>query len=274
MSSVGISTLASAVAFPEDEGKLISVIRALKERSIPFVVLGRMSNVLFKEPEYNGVVVKTTRITTKSVAENILTLSCGAGLASELRRLAELSLGGMEGLSGIPATVGGMVKRNAGAFGYEIFDRFKEAICYLPSSDELRAFSKEDMRFSYRTSALCHLDAIVLRASFELASKPRDEILSELEKYKTRRTTSQPLGYPSLGSVFKRYNGVSAGYYIDKAGLKGCRIGGACVSEKHAGFILNMGGATAYEYLSLVEYVKNRVYSEFGIMLEEEIEII
>ena len=274
MSSVGISTIADAVTYPENEEKLVTLIRTLTGDNIPFVVLGRMSNVLFKEPRYDGVVVRTTRINTKKLAESILTVSCGGGLASSIKEAARFDLGGLEGLSGIPATIGGMVKRNAGAFGYEIADRFREAICYLPSCDRVEKFNRDDMRFSYRRSALCDLDAIVLQASFELLKKSKNEIIHELCEYKTRRLSSQPLGYPSLGSVFKRYNGVSAGYYIDEIGLKGYRIGGACVSEKHAGFIVNIGGATAYDYIRLIEYVKERVYSELGILLEEEIEII
>ena len=274
MSSVGISTVARIVAFPRNEEELISALRALKEKRIPVVVLGRMSNVLFKEQIYNGVVIRTTQIQTKSLAENVATLSCGASLASTIRIAADRSLGGMEGLFGIPGTVGGLVKQNAGAFGYEISDCFMEALCYIPSFDEVRVLNRNDMSFSYRSSALVDLDAIVLRASFKLVDKPKDKIVNELKEYKSRRLASQPLGYPSLGSVFKRSNGVSAGYYIDKAELKGHRIGGACVSEKHAGFIVNIGGATSRDYLALIEYVKSRVYSVFGIELEEEIEII
>ena len=114
----------------------------------------------------------------------------------------------------------------------------------------------------------------MIKATFELIHKKYDDIIEEIADYKNRRLTSQPLEYPSIGSVFKRHNGISAGFYIDKAGLKGYKIGGACVSKKHAGFIINEGGATAQDYLKLIDYVKERVFTEFSIELEEEIEII
>ena len=180
----------------------------------------------------------------------------------------------MEGLFGIPGTVGGMVRQNAGAFGYEISDRFKCATCYHPYTQSISNYSKDDMQFSYRDSILRNNSAILLNATFELIEKKRNDILAEIAEYKERRVTTQPLEYPSLGSIFKRYNGISAGYYIDRAGLKGHCIGGACVSSKHAGFIVNKGGATAEDYLKLIEYVKDKVYSVFGIELEEEIEVI
>ena len=246
----------------------------MNEVGTRYVVLGRMSNILFKDTFFNGVVVKTTKINGYTKAENAITASCGSSLSMFMRKLAELDLGGMEGLIGIPGTLGGMIKQNAGAFGYEMSDRFICATCFIPSEGKVRVFSKDDMRFSYRKSALCEEHAVLIKATLGLIHKKYAEIIEEISEYKNRRLSSQPLEYPSLGSVFKRHNGISAGYYIDKAGLKGYRIGGACVSQKHAGFIINNSGATAQDYLRLIEHVKKRVFSEFSIELEEEIEII
>ena len=273
-SSVKISTLARAVAYPDDEEKLVKIVKALKDADVPFVVMGRMSNVLFKNDTYNGVIIKTAKINTNTVAEGKITLSCGTTLGGIIRRLADKNLGGMEGLSGIPGTVGGMVKQNAGAFGYEISDRFTEAVCYCPISNKIRKMSKDDMQFSYRDSILKKQNLILIRATFMLVQKARDEVQREIDEYRTKRLLTQPTDYPSLGSTFKRHLGIGAGYYIDKAGLKGHSIGGVRVSEKHAGFIINAGGATADDYLRLIECIKQRVYAEFGIELEEEIEII
>ena len=185
-----------------------------------------------------------------------------------------LDMGGLEGLFGIPGTVGGMVRQNAGAFGYEVKDRFVLARCYFPDTGDIAELSPRDMEFTYRGSILSRKGAILLCATFDFIYKKRDEILREIREYRDKRLLTQPLDKPSLGSVFKRHQGVGAGYYIDKLGLKGFSIGGACVSDKHAGFIINTGGATADDYLKLVDYVKSAVYSAFGIELEEEIEII
>lgn len=274
MSSVRISTVARTVAYPDSEEKLIAIVKTLKEADVPYIVIGGMSNVLFKKGVYDGVMIKTAKINTNYMAENKLVLSCGMKLGRVIRRLAEKNLGGMEGLCGIPGTVGGMVKQNAGAFGYEVADRFTEAVCYYAETNRTRTMSKADMEFSYRDSVLKRRKLIILSATFEPIQKAREQILTEIDSYKKHRLLTQPTEYPSLGSTFKRHLGIGAGYYIDKAGLKGYSVGGARVSEKHAGFIVNVGGATADDYLKLIDCIKQRVYAVFGIELEEEVEII
>lgn len=274
ISSARIHARARAVAYPKSEEEIVRLINTLNDEEIRYLVVGGMSNVIFKADRYNGVLIKTDKITAKTVAEDLLTVSCGVRLGGALDFISGLQLGGIEGLYGIPGTVGGMVKQNAGAFGYEIADRFVEANCYIPEMRSTVRIPKQTMLFSYRESALGKINAVLLSATLRLVPKRREDILKEVEEYRQKRLRSQPLQHPSLGSVFKRYDGVSAGYYIDKAGLKGYSIGGARVSEKHAGFIVNTGGASAKDYLLLVEYVKDRVYSEFSIELEEEIEII
>ena len=233
-----------------------------------------MSNLLVENGYYNGIIIKTDKMSEKSEAEERICLSCGVRLAHALHRKAVVGLGGMEGLVGVPGSVGGMVKQNAGAFGYEISDRFISADCYLLNERKVVTFSKDDMKFSYRSSALRDRNAVLLSATFELLPMRVDDINEKIRSYSIQRRRTQPLEYPSLGSVFKRYNGHSAGFYIDRAELKGAFVGGAAVSEKHAGFIVNKGGATSGDFLELIKRVKNKVYADFGIELEEEIEII
>lgn len=274
LTSSRISALARAVVYPRSEEKLIELISKLNAIDTKYILLGRMSNVLISENKYDGAIIITTKINGKTLAENRVTFSCGASIGGTVKKMAIDNLGGMEGIVGIPGTVGGMVKQNAGAFGYEISDRLVGATCYLPTARSILTFTKKDMDFGYRDSKLRHTNAILLNATFELLEKKYNDIIEEISEYKTRRLATQPICNPSLGSVFKRYNNQSAGYYIDRAGLKGYSIGGACISTKHAGFIVNMGGATAADYLKLIEYTKEKVYSVFGIELEEEIEII
>ena len=265
---------AKAVAYPDDEEKLISLISILDEQDVPYILVGGMSNILLKSSIYNGVIIKTDKMASKNEAENIVTLGCGVRTAAAIQSMAQKGFGGMEGLTGIPGTVGGMVKQNAGAFGYEISDRFKHAVCYIPQQRKVVRLSKDEMQFSYRFSMLAENKAVLLSSTFEFIPKEREEILISIRDFRKQRSESQPVEFPSLGSTFKRYNGVSAGFYIDRAGLKGFSIGGAAVSEKHAGFIINTGCATADDYLRLIDYVKNKVYAVFGIELTEEIEII
>lgn len=274
LTSSRISSVARAIAYPDSEEKLVDLITRLNDIDAKYIVLGKMSNVLIKNGKYDGVIIKTHKINKYNVAENILTLSCGACMGGIARKMATLDLGGIEGLIGIPGTVGGMVRQNAGAFGYEIADRFKYAICYLPTTQNTVKLFKDDMQFAYRDSILAHAKATLINATFELIPKRYKDIVDETNSYRIKRFETQPVAKPSLGCIFKRNNGVSAGYYIDKAGLKGYSIGGACVSRKHAGFIINNGGATTDDYISLIEYVKEKVFNEFNIKLEEEIQII
>ena len=274
LSSVRIVAIARAVAYPDTPEKLVSLISELDKNGIPFVVVGRMSNVLFKDRCYDGVLIKTTEIKNKIRAEEQIEVFCGNTVTDITRCGAEVDFGGFEGLFGIPGTIGGMIRQNAGAFSYEISERFINATCYLVRERSLRKFTKEEMRFAYRESVLKDKNIILLGATLSFLPKERDKIYAEIREYAKRRRDSQPIELPSLGSTFKRCNGLSAGYYIDAAGLKGYSIGGAQVSVKHAGFIVNQGGATAEDYIKLIHCIKSKVYAAFGVELEEEIEII
>lgn len=233
-----------------------------------------MSNVLFRSSLYQGVIIKTTDFKSKNEAENRVQLSCGANIQDMIRSMAHRGYGGMEGIYGIPGSVGGMIRQNAGAYGFEISDRIISAECYIPNEKKVVSLSKDEMRFSYRDSIFAHNDMIILKAKFELVRKDKSEIYDDITRFARKRRESQPLTERSLGSVFKKIGDVSAGYYIERVGLKGYRLGGAQISVKHAGFIVNTGGATASDYLGLIEIAKNKVYHEYGIELQEEIQII
>ena len=273
-SSIKIGAVARAVIYPDKTEKLIDVLKVIKKISLPYIVLGNMSNILFKDEIYNGVVVKTQKIKRKYLAEDKIKLECGCTLPAMARQISEYDLGGFEGLLGIPGTVGGMIRQNAGAFGYEISDRCISCSVYDTERDEVLEISRENMGFGYRTSMLNDKRFILLSASLAPIPKPRAHIIEEFNAYVALRRQAQPTNRPSLGSVFKRVNGIGAGYYIDKLGLKGFLVGGAQVSTKHAGFIVNTGFATAKDVLALIDIIKSRAYNELGIALEEEIEII
>ena len=246
----------------------------LTARAIPFKLIGGMSNLLIRDGVYHGVVIKTDKISAISRAENVISCSCGIKMSHVIRSMASLGFGGMEGLFGIPGTVGGMVRQNAGAFGDEISERFVSALCYYPTEGKILSLCKDDMRFAYRSSALSESSAVLVSATFDFLPMPKEAVLGKIRDFQATRREKQPLEYPSLGSTFKRYGGKSAGYYIDRSGLKGLSMGGAQISEKHAGFIINRGSATAYDYLKLIDTAKEKVCADFGIELEEEIEII
>ncbi len=274
LTSIKINTVAKAILFPDSLEKLISSLNILCDMQIPFVVVGRMSNVLFSDRTYNGVIVVTTKLRGYSLAENKVDVLCGECPGKMALGIAKSNLGGFEGIVGIPGTLGGMLRSNAGAYGSEISDRFFAACIYDLKAREVHIYSKADMQFSYRTSILKDRAYVLLSAVFEPVEKSYNEIISTVSYNSEQRKRSQPTLLPSLGSVFKKCNGVSAGYYIDRLGLKGYSIGDAQISEKHAGFIINRGNATAADIISLVEFIKTRVNDAFGIELEEEIEII
>ena len=274
MSYIKVETSARYVVYPESIQKLKDVLRGLHSKPINYVILGRMSNVLFKDRVYNGVVIKTDRIRTSRIKENLIDLECGCALPTIARQLSGCNLGGFEGLLGIPGSIGGMLKQNAGAFGYQISDRCIDCTVYDIKNEKNILIKCENMNFGYRTSILKDRNLVLLSARFEAIEKPENTIREEIDRYLSIRRNTQPITQPSLGSVFKRVGDVSAGYYIDQLNLKGISVGGAQISKKHAGFIVNNSGATASDILKLMDIVKSAVLHEYGITLEEEIEII
>ena len=273
-SFIGIGAVVRLAVFPKTVPELIKCVSFLSENGLTFKTVGALSNILFKDPYFDGVIVETEKINRFFIDGNRVKLECGVRISKIHRELIRSSLSGFEEISGIPGTLGGMIYSNAGAFGATVSDRLDFAAVYDLKAREYRELLGSSLDFSYRHSALSEGNLILLFASFTLKKGSEQEILARTAHYKTIRIETQPYNEMSLGSVFKREGEIPVSRLIDEAGLKGFSVGGACVSKKHAGFIVNDGGASANDVLGLIEIIKKTVYERYGVMPREEIEII
>lgn len=264
---------------PDGIGALSELIRYLNKEKEQYYILGNGSNVLVKDSGYDGVIIKIGHsfcdIKIKEQENGKYTVRAGAGaMLSKVSKLAaENKLTGMETLSGIPGTIGGAVAMNAGAYGGEIKDIIKSALI-MDSEGKSFELSREELDLSYRHSVIQEKEYIVIEAEFELTKGNSEEIYSKMEEYANARKEKQPLNYPSAGSTFKRPEGHFAGKLIMEAGLRGYRVGSAMVSEKHCGFVINEGNATATDVLKVIEDVKAAVKEKFNVELEPEVKIL
>lgn len=266
---------AELVLSPESAEELITCIRKLRKHSIPYITIGAASNLLFDDRGFNGAVIRTNMLKKVQIENGILTAEAGVPLPKLCRIAAENSMGGLHGLCGIPGTVGGSVITSAGAFGCNIFDHITEIEAYFPSEDTVKTLPLTAADFSYRKSPDILKDAVILRIFFNPPYADRIETEEKMTFCTERRKSTQPHGIPSAGSYWRRpENAPPAAYLIDQAGLKGMRVGDAAVSEKHAGFIVNKGNATANNVLTLAKTVKKAVYESFGITLSEEVKYV
>ncbi len=266
---------------PKTVDELKETLKFLSAKNMPHLILGNGTNTLFRDGVYEGVVIKLDeeafgRATVTALEDNTVEISAGAAML--LSSLAKLSFSydaeGMEGVSGIPGSVGGAVFMNAGAYDCETKNFIKSVHAVSPDGSEEKDFENEEMVFDYRHSALMENGYIVTSVVINLKKGDREEIKSKYDKCTKSRCEKQPLTYPSAGSTFKRPEGHFAGKLIQDAGLKGLSVGGAEVSTLHAGFIINKGNATATDILKLITLVQNTVYDKFGVKLEPEIRII
>ena len=260
---------AAKIIFPESTEEFVTALR----ENPGAAVLGNLSNTLVLDGGIDGTVIITTKLNSVSVNGNTVTAAAGTSLTSVAVAARDASLAGCEFLYGIPGTVGGGVFMNAGAYGGEIADIIENAVVFTPDG-KVTTLSKDDLDLGYRTSKLQSTRYILLSAAFSLQSGNKEVISSAMDDLMNRRMTTQPLDKPSCGSTFKRPAGNFAGKLISDCGLKGMSVGGAQVSEKHAGFIVNSGGATSRDILDLVQLVKKTVFEKTGVLLEEEIRII
>ena len=274
ISTMRIGGTALVFASPDSAEKLCRLITYLEDSGIKNKLTGRMSNILPTDEEYQGVIVNTLKFRTYSLAENEVVASTGAYMPALCRRLAKLDASLLPQISSIPATLGGMVYSNAGAHGKEISDAFISGVFFDRDKREMLEISRDEMNFSYRSSRLKNSSLILIEATLKISCEPKEDIFAQIEHFAKLRRQHQPIEYPSLGSIFLRVGDVSAGKLIDECGLKGLSVGGATVSEKHAGFIVNCGGATAREVMSLIDIVKERVLFLTGVELQEEIEFL
>lgn len=266
---------ADFIAEPENENQIIALLKVLAENNIPYFVMGNGSNILVGDKGIRGVVIKLAdSMSDCSVNGNEISAGSGIKLSRLAKTALDNSLGGMEFASGIPGTLGGAVYMNAGAYGGEMKDIVKSVTYIDTKTLDVKTIDSKDCDFDYRHSVFSSGDKIITGATLKLDKKDKNEIAALMKDLSERRTSKQPLDKPSAGSTFKRPTGYFAGTLIQDAGLKGKRIGGAEVSTKHSGFIINADGATARDVLDLVEYVKKEVKDKFGVELEPEIKTV
>lgn len=260
---------------PYGKESLKQVLSILKNYEIPVYLLGKGSNVLFGDGGFRGAVVEIGRgmEQIKFLTTVMVDVEAGISLAKLANILAEKSLTGFEFASGIPGTVGGAVTMNAGAYGGEIRDCIKEAVVLDCEGNE-KTLSRKELELGYRNSVIQRENYFVLSAVFEFERGDRETIVARMKELNSRRKEKQPLEYPSAGSTFKRPRGYFAGQLIDDAGLRGYSVGGAQVSEKHCGFVVNKGNATAEDVLQLIRDVQEQVKQNSGVLLEPEVRLV
>ncbi len=254
--------------------ELVELIYHCKENEIPYMIIGNGSNLLVKDGGIKGLVISIGKqMSDISVDGETITAGAGASLSALAMAAKKASLTGLEWAAGIPGSVGGAVYMNAGAYGGEIALCIKSAQV-LTADGEIEIWDKERLDLSYRHSAIMGTKNLILEATFELQSGDEKFIELVMNKNKEARLSKQPLEYPSAGSTFKRPDGNFAGKLIEEAGLKGYTVGGAQVSEKHCGFVINKNNATATDIITLINDVSDKVFENSGVRLEPEVIIV
>lgn len=264
---------AEYLAFPKNLSELRKLVQASKEDKLPLTIIGNASNLIIRDGGIAGLVIILTEMKQIKIEGNIVTADAGAKIVDTAFAAANAGLSGMEFAAGIPGSIGGAIFMNAGAYGGETQD-VADQVTVLTRSGELKHYSNSEMNFSYRHSLVQENGDIVVAASFKLTPGDKLTILDRMHYLNALRRFKQPLEYPSCGSVFKRPKGHFVGPMIIKAGLQGKQIGGAQDSMKHAGFIVNKGGATATDYLNLIHFIQKVIKEKFGIDLHTEVRII
>ena len=255
---------------PASPAALIYAVKKCNELEISYFILGNGSNLLVSDGGIEGAVISLSGINGISSDGEKITCGAGAMLSSVCLKALSLSLTGLEFAYGIPGTAGGALYMNAGAYGGQMADVIESAEC-LTASGEIKTLKKEDMRLGYRSSIFKKGGLIIISLTFALKKGDKAEIKAEMDELLNRRKQKQPLEYPSAGSTFKRPEGYFAGALIEKNGLKSLTVGGAQVSEKHAGFVINRGGATAADVKALIGKIQKKVFENDGVMLEPEV---
>ena len=265
---------AEVMAFPKNEEELAKLLKVSALLDCKPVILGAGTNVLAPDEGMKGLAIclKDCLDGMEQMDENTIRVMAGVTMTRAAVFAAGLGLSGLEFAHGIPGTVGGGVYMNAGAYGREICQVCR-SVRVMDFGGNVKTYSREEMAFSYRHSVLEETDGIVISADFTLEKKPPEEIKARMRELMGKRSASQPLDLPSAGSAFKRPVGGYAAALIDQAGLKGFRVGGAGISEKHAGFAVNLGGATAADVKALLTQVSEKVFEHSGIRLEPEVRI-
>ncbi|MBR2086431.1 MAG: UDP-N-acetylmuramate dehydrogenase [Oscillospiraceae bacterium] len=271
-----IGGYADFLAHVETESVARLLFRFCREEHFPYFILGRGSNVLASDEGYHGLILhldflfQQTKFPDEADGDSCrMVIGAGTTLAKAAKTAMEHGLTGMEGLSGIPGTVGGALYMNAGAYGYEM-SQIVESCDYMDENGEVHTLQADALELSYRHSWFAEHPGMILKVTVKLERGDQDEIAAKMQDFLKRRNDKQPLDYPSAGSTFKRPEGNYASALIDQCGLKGYTVGGAQVSEKHAGFVVNLGAATCADVLQLCSDVRRIVQEKTGYVLELE----
>lgn len=259
--------------YPFTEESLVRLFLSLKDSRIPMYVLGNGTNVIGRDEGFDGVVLVLTELKATCVEGERIVAQCGASVTAMANLAEKNALSGMEFLYGIPGSVGGAVFMNAGAYGGECKDILESVTC-LTADGTRMTLPAEALNLSYRSSAFQQNGALILSATFRLRRGDRAEIRSLMEDLMHRRIEKQPLDYPSAGSTFKRCEGRFTAKMIEDAGLKGYRIGGAMVSEKHAGFVINYDSASSKDIFDLIEHIKEQILQKEGVCISCEVRVV
>ena len=259
---------------PKDKGEIKKIIKFCRKEQVPFYVIGNGSNLLVGDRGYRGVIIQIFKQMSKIEVDGEQIMAQAGALLSKLAAAAlDASLTGFEFASGIPGTLGGALRMNAGAYGGDMQQVVLSADVLTPAGDFI-TLSVDELGMGYRTSIISKNDYVVIDALLQLKKGNKEEIKAQMADLREKRVSKQPLEYGSAGSTFKRPEGYFAGKLIDDAGLRGFRVGDAQVSEKHCGFVINRGNATAAEVRELMQIVSERVEEKFGVRLQPEVRCI
>lgn len=264
---------ADALIFPKTKEEVQAVIKWLNKENWPVTILGNASNLIVKDGGIRGATIILTDMNQIVVKDNTIKVLTGAALIEVSKRAYQSGLTGLEFACGIPGSIGGAVYMNAGAYGGEVREVIRK-VTVLTRDGQIIERNNEEMEFAYRHSKLQESDEIALEVVFELEEGDKEEIKEKMDELTYLRTSKQPLEYPSCGSVFKRPTGYFTGKLIQDAGLQGLTWGGAQISTKHAGFIVNINNATATDYIELIGHIKKVILETDGVELETEVKII
>lgn len=264
---------ADFLAFPTNRQELKSLLALAQKQKMPITTLGNSSNLIIKDGGIRGLVIMLPDLKKIEIKQQQIIAEAGASIIAVTKAASKASLTGLEFAAGIPGSVGGAIFMNAGAYGGEIANVVSSIDEILPDGREVQ-ISGDDLNFAYRHSVVQENQGIVVAATFNLKLGQQPQIQNKMDELNALRRSKQPLEYPSCGSVFKRPQGHFTGPLIIKAGLQGKSIGGAQVSNKHAGFIINTGNATATDYLQLIHLIQKTVKEKFAVNLETEVRII
>ncbi|MPQ42694.1 UDP-N-acetylmuramate dehydrogenase [Clostridium tarantellae] len=258
---------------PTNEQQVADTIKLCKEHNVPYFILGNGSNLLVKDGGVDGVIIKFCKMNRIKIKNNEIIVESGALLSNVSKKALEHNLTGFEFACGIPGSIGGAVFMNAGAYNGEMANVIKEAQV-IDSDGNITVLNKEELELGYRTSSAMKKGLIVLSATISLKEGSYNNIKEKIDDLTNKREEKQPLEFPSAGSTFKRPEGHFAGKLIQDSGLKGFSIGGAAVSQKHSGFVINKGGATAKDILDLIAHIQQAVKYKFDVELHTEVRII